>query len=188
MVLKALLFLWGNFLIAYKRYNKLYCQYFLDNFVKCVLIIFASRPNFSQIHTLPLSPTHRTLYPLPFFSEIHEVQCVLPIYSWVCGLPLKPGQPTRSYILKENWLFLSATISPQLVVSLQTHVPCPCWDFVVIAQAHMLCAVITAGSPCVCMPSVPLCSPTSSGLLSFCSLFHNVFWASVGSGAWYKNI
>lgn len=37
----------------------------------------------------------------------YEEQCLLPKYSWMCGLPLECGWLTRGNILRQNWLFLS---------------------------------------------------------------------------------
>lgn len=66
--------------------------------------------NFGYIHPSP-SPSQTDLHPAPcplnlvtpspFFT--YQIQFVLPIYSWLCNLPVDPGRPTSGNVLKENW-------------------------------------------------------------------------------------
>lgn len=88
-----------------------------------------------------LFPTHATLHPV-FFSLIYQVQFVMIIYSWICGLPLECGQLSRGY-LKKNRLVLSQKLSisnSSLAMGLHVHsLPTPCWDLVCLEFAQVFC-------------------------------------------------
>lgn len=94
-----------------------------------------------QSSLLPLTPPRSTLdlsnlSQLPFLFGFFLVTCwihfVLHTYSWVWSHPLECGQPTRYYILKENWLPDPRShllcIAPQLGIWAPEPLHHPCWN------------------------------------------------------------
>jgi hypothetical protein len=72
--------------------------------------------------------------------KIYQAQFVLSIYSWMCGLPLECGWPSRTHILKENWpspLSRSHKLSivPHPGVGICVHLPSLCWDSVYLVHS-----------------------------------------------------
>lgn len=76
--------------------------------------------------------THSTLCPLHFkiaFLKVIHSQFLLPIYSWMCSLPLEDIWLIRDYTLKDS-LSLSSyylLVAPKIGVALDAHLSLPCW-------------------------------------------------------------
>lgn len=74
----------------------------------CILVLREFHTCFYRIHLLLqlLLPFPSPILYLPnfvSFSKIHQVRCVLRIYSWISGLALEHSQLSRAaYPLKEN--------------------------------------------------------------------------------------
>ena len=103
--------------------------------VQCILFIFI--PNSSQTH----SPHPPTQFCVLFFFN-HQVRFVLPIYSWMCGLPLEHNGPTWAQCLPQiDFPFPSNY--PLLVVSQLGETSCPhpslCCKFIWPEQPLALC-------------------------------------------------
>lgn len=90
---------------------------------------------------LPLTPsifTHslHTKLCVFSFSLTHQVQFVMPKYSWICGISLKYDQLTRGYILKKKKVFPSSRNYPLSIAS-----PLPA-----VCGRHCFLVVINSGS------------------------------------------
>lgn len=171
----------------YLRLRK--CRKYISvrSLMPCVLIIFTLLDS-SKISPLP---THPTLSLIPPHTP-HQVQFVLPIYSWMCSFPLECGQLTTD---NTDWLFLSPQVSIALARCgtsgpLLLSMPgfglqwvCPVlrrlvqWMWVQFACALPCCVSLK--------DTVPLCSTTTSTypLPLTLPLFHNDTWA-FGGGLW----
>lgn len=77
-----------------------YYQFF-ESFIQGVLNISTTRPIPHKTIPLPYPSTF-----VSFFSPIHQVQFVMPIYSFMCSLSLECVQYTKGNTLKENWFSL----------------------------------------------------------------------------------
>lgn len=76
---------------------------------------------------------HNLLFSL--FPQSRQVQLVLPIYSWMCGLPLKHGQVASSDALQENGLSIfprhyQLPVAPWVGLRFRVFLLFPCLDFV----------------------------------------------------------
>lgn len=100
---------------------------------------------------------------LPFFLFLPS--CLKPnksnlfslCYSWVCGLTLECGWPSRGHTLKLNWLSLSQKPSLANISSVRGETLClapsPWWDFCLTwASKGLMHMITTAGSSCVQLP------------------------------------
>lgn len=90
-------------------------------------------PLLQLLSDLPLSqPAQLCVLPHPL--PHHQIQFVLPIYFWMCGLPQQCDRFTKGKTHKENWLLSSNSyqlpIAPLPKVGLHAHLPSPCRAFV----------------------------------------------------------
>lgn len=95
--------------------------------------------NVFSTYTPPLSQalaTHSTF--CPQFLKTHQIQSVLPVYTWVYGHSLVCGQPARNHYLKENWLSLSHSSSARGGILVPT------------SALHASFSRLNLPGPCVC--------------------------------------
>lgn len=118
---------------------------------------------------------------LLFVFNIHQVQFMLLIYSWIYGLPLKCGWLTRDYILKlpfpsslligSNFFGRGGTICPSLLSMLGFGMAWPYTGFVYVAifvswYVKLTCCVWTILFSCSHSPSCIFSTPIPQWSLS----------------------
>lgn len=90
---------------------------------------------------LPLSQLLSSVTPpnfVSFFLITHQIQFMLPIYSWVWASPVEHNRPTRSHTLKGNFS-VPKVINRQWVLN-QRHSPCAgnsCREVISMAVLHV---------------------------------------------------
>lgn len=129
MLLWQALHNWAFFLVPWKVW---YCVFFFFKYLSCLQNLCNV---FNHIHPSLRSPTQFCVLFLLDRLKTYQVQFVLPICAWVCGLPLECGQPKLSIYQQLSMVNHSTTRGKTLCPTSS-----PCWDLVWLELAQLSCS------------------------------------------------